>query len=417
MPPVKGKKTIDFFKKDESVLPFFSWHPKTRVGTVLRIALIVFMLLVVILNLVANYASITLASATSFYPFTFIVPIAIIFALILLGLFKRMRSSFTRLLVGAIAAIVLLLGISLISTYISLLPLTMLSQSEYSWPEKYAAMKVEGESGKQNLIIMRQYARPEGSQEMTSEKGTDLACPYRVDALRITVSSAQGEEIGAEGAIYVLQDEIEHLHVEWTDENTARIYLDEQATTLIPEDMIARAQITGNNEKYRYAVDFAEKQAYSSATKDEGSYFRQEQNEKGEHRIYLYKTEVHAYQPVSVYHMTPESLGQAYSAYPSLFFNFLVKTNVKTEGVIEVKPYGELKSIAASYVDGVITLTPGEDSVDASGSITIHMNEKMDAAGTQDDTETEEEMPAPVSFEKAFSFDEITVSFGGAGTD
>ncbi|MBQ7606352.1 MAG: hypothetical protein IJU59_07720, partial [Firmicutes bacterium] len=101
MPPVKGNtKKVSIFQRDENVLPFFSWHDKTRIGTVLRIALVAFMAFVVIISLVAQYAHVTLANASSFYPLTYAIPAAIIFALIVLGLFKRMRSTFSRIVVG-----------------------------------------------------------------------------------------------------------------------------------------------------------------------------------------------------------------------------------------------------------------------------------------------------------------------------
>ena len=103
MPPVKGKTTSrknDFFKRDENVLPFFSWHDKTKIGTILRVALILFSLFIAILAALGYFAGFKLSSINSFSPFIRIVPIVIVFALAVVGLFKRMRSTFTRLLTG-----------------------------------------------------------------------------------------------------------------------------------------------------------------------------------------------------------------------------------------------------------------------------------------------------------------------------
>ncbi|MBQ9409856.1 MAG: hypothetical protein IJU28_10770, partial [Clostridia bacterium] len=89
MPPVKGTKKNGFFTRDENVLPFFSWHEKTKLGTILRIVLLIFMGFVLMLIPLGLFANLKLSNATTFSELIYIVPIIIAFALIMLALFKR----------------------------------------------------------------------------------------------------------------------------------------------------------------------------------------------------------------------------------------------------------------------------------------------------------------------------------------
>ena len=424
MPPVKGtNKKVSIFHRDENVLPFFSWHDKTKVGVALRIALVAFMGFVVLISIAARYVSVTLASASTFYPLTYIIPLAIVAALIVLGLFKRMRSTFSRILVGLVAAMVLLIGVSLVSSYLNLMPLMLLSQNEVSLPKKYAALQVNCDGKKQNLVLMHQYGRPDGSYERKTETGADdLVCPFKVDGVKITVSAANSEECIATGALYVRSDEIEKLAVEWLDEDTARIYVSEDASALIPQEMIGTAEVTGNYQNYRYVfADTSFMSSLSAASDGSGQRVTGiEGNEREGHKLNIYRTDVTAYQATSIYQMSPESLKQVYTAYPSLLFNLLIKTDVKTEGEITVEPYGTVEEFQLLYdkENDSLTVRPSGASSGADGEIVLHLNEKVDVLSAQEAASPE---PAdPPAEQKDLSgyktaYNEIIVHFQPSG--
>lgn len=414
MPPVKGTKKNGFFTRDENVLPFFSWHEKTKLGTILRIALVAFMAFTVIISLVARYAHITLSSASSFLPMTYAIPLAIVFALVVLALFKRMRSTFSRVTVGVVAAMVVLLAISILSSYLNLMPLLLLSQNEVSLPKKYAGLQVKGEDYKQNIVLMHQYGRPDGSHERKTETGADdLVCPYKVDAIKITVSAANDEELTASGAIYVLPEEIDKLNIEWLDDDTARIYLSDDATALIPEEMIASADVIGDYKTYTYVFENTDFMSdYSSVSDGTGQRIGGlENNERAGHKLNIYRSETQAYKATSIYQMSPESLKQIYTAYPSLLFNIFVKTDVRNEGEIVVEPYGTLNEFELAYDSAKDTLTvrPGGEFTGASGEIVLYLNEKytQEDAAQLETAASQSAQPAPINGSRAFN--EISV--------
>ena len=418
MPPVKGNtKKVSIFQRDENVLPFFSWHDKTRIGTVLRIALVAFMAFVVIISLVAQYAHVTLASASSFYPLTYAIPAAIIFALIVLGLFKRMRSTFSRIVISLVAAMVLLIGVSLVASYVNLLPLMLLSQNEVSLPKKYAALQVQSDDGGQNLVLMHQYGRPDGSYERKTQTGADdLVCPFKVDALKITVSAANGEEFTASGALYVLPSEIDRLSIEWLNDDTARLYLSEDAATLIPREMIGVAEVTGDYQNYRYVfADTSFMDGYLADSDLSGQRVAGvSDNENAGHKLNIYRSEAEAYRATSIYQMSPESLKQIYTAYPSLFFNLLVKTDVRAEGEIMVEPYGTLDQFEVAYDrdSNILTVKPGGDSVGADGEIVLYLSEKQEAAQEKEEEQAFlSENPQTGYSGYAAAYNEIIVRF------
>ena len=194
MPPVKGTKKNGFFTRDENVLPFFSWHEKTKLGTILRIALVAFMAFTVIISLVARYAHITLSSASSFLPMTYAIPLAIVFALVVLALFKRMRSTFSRVTVGLAAAMVVLLAISILSSYLNLMPLLLLSQNEVSLPKKYAGLQVKGRTTSRTSSSCTSTAAPTAPMKERRRPARTISCaptgwtrsrsPYRPQTTR-----------------------------------------------------------------------------------------------------------------------------------------------------------------------------------------------------------------------------------------
>ena len=294
------------------------------------------------------------------------------------------------------------------------MPLLELSLNEVSLHRKSAGLQVKGEDYKQNIVLMHQYGRPDGSHERKTETGADdLVCPYRVDAIKITVSAANDEELTASGAIYVLPEEIDKLNIEWLDDDTARIYLSDDATALIPEEMIASAEVTGDYKTYTYVFENTDFMSdYSSVSDGTGQRIGGlENNERAGHKLNIYRSETQAYKATSIYQMSPESLKQIYTAYPSLLFNIFVKTDVRNEGEIVVEPYGTLNEFELAYDSAKDTLTvrPGGDYTGASGEIVLYLNEKytQEDAAQPEIAASQSAQPAPINGSRAFN--EISV--------
>ena len=107
MPPVKARSNL--FKKDENVLPFFSVHPRTKIGTILRISLTVFMLVCALLTFIAGKTGYTLAKYWDWQLLVYFIPIALIFALIVLAIYKRLKTPIQKIIVGILAVMVFVL--------------------------------------------------------------------------------------------------------------------------------------------------------------------------------------------------------------------------------------------------------------------------------------------------------------------
>ena len=94
-----GAKSM--FAKDPDALPFFSLHPKTIVGTIIRIFMCVFTLVCMLLMVLA-------AKGIAFQWIAYVRPLAVMVIvgctalLILLALFKRMPSTFLKVLVPGV---------------------------------------------------------------------------------------------------------------------------------------------------------------------------------------------------------------------------------------------------------------------------------------------------------------------------
>ena len=392
MPPVKGKTTSrknDFFKRDENVLPFFSWHDKTKIGTILRVALILFSLFIAILAALGYFAGFKLSSINSFSPFIRIVPIVIVFALAVVGLFKRMRSTFTRLLTGLLAGIVVLLGISVISTYTNAIPI--LSLSEYGTTAFYKYRGEQGVDGdeKQNIVILYCYELPDGSYIRNVGRGaTEAVCPSRQEVYKVSLEKPDGEDFTATGAIYVKSDEIDKLKIEWTDDNNARIYLTEDATTFIPEEMIGKAGVAGESMTYRYVFsDTSFMQDYDASSKGVGEpILGCTDTARAGNTIRLRYEKAYAYQALSVYRMSSDGFKMHFIAYPSYLFNLFTKADIKTEGMITMEPYGSIEKFDVEYNknENVVRVKPAEGSLGASGEIVLYLNEKAEQSEASD---------------------------------
>ena len=62
-----------------------------------------------------------------------------------------------------------------------------------------------------------------------------------------------------------------------------------------------------------------------------------------------------------------------------------IKLNSRVEGYIEIEPHGTLEAIHWEWIeeDKVATLTPSEESIGVTGSITIYFDETVDPADAQ----------------------------------
>ena len=382
MPPVKARSNL--FKKDENVLPFFSVHPRTKIGAILRISLTVFMLVCALLTFIAGKTGYTLAKYWDWQLLVYFIPIALIFALIVLAIYKRLKTPIQKIIVGILAVMIFVLGISLASTMMNLWPLLTIQQSGTSMPSPTGRLSFQTDGYNEQLVMLRMYAIPDEYQlsDNVQENGEPQKLyPYRTDCYVYTAKGAEGEKAEVTGSIAVDKTSTFKIEPEWTNENTLRYY--------ISQDSLG----TGTGE---IIVTFPEKAEFGEANPAEKPVSTQT-NSAGTHSAGLFREDGYftTYQPV--YNMSQDSLKKVYTCYPATFFYSVLKMNTRVEGFIEVAPYGELKDIKVSIADeGVLLVAPGDNSVDTSGEIRIYLNEKaiLDTADkteeTTDNTEQEE---------------------------
>ena len=375
MPPVKAKSNL--FKKDENVLPFFSIHPRTKIGAILRITLTAFLLLCAIATFVAGKTGYTLSKYWDWQLLVYFVPIGLIFGLIVLALFKRLKTPFQKIAVGVLAGLVLMIGISLASTMMSLWPLLTIQQTGTSLPSPTGRLPFKTEGYNEQLVMLRMYAVPDEYQlsDTVLENGEPQKLyPYRTDCYTYTARGAEGEVAEVTGSISVDKTSTYKIEPEWLDENTLRYY--------VSQDSLG----TGSGE---IIVKFPEKAEFWENNPADKPVSAQT-NPSGTHSAALYREDGYltTYQPV--YNMSQDSLKKVYTCYPAAFFYRVLKMNTRVEGFIEVAPYGELKDIKVATADeGVLVVSPGDNCVDASGEIRIYLNEKA-IINTEDNTEQEE---------------------------
>ncbi|MCR4622166.1 MAG: energy-coupling factor transporter transmembrane protein EcfT [Clostridiales bacterium] len=371
MPPVKAKSNL--FKKDENVLPFFSIHPRTKIGAILRIALTAFMLLCAIATFVAGRTGYTISKYWDYQPLVYIVPIVLIFALIVLALFKRLKTPIQKIIVGVLSAMIMMFIISLASSVMSLWPLLTIQQSGSSAPSPTGKLNLKTDDYSEQLVMLRMFSVPDEyklSDTVTENGEPQKLYPYRTDCYTYTAKGAEGEKAEVTGSISVDKTSTFKIEPEWVNENTLRYY--------IAQDSLG----TGTGE---ITVIFPDKAEFGEANPAEKPVSSQT-NASGTHSASLFREEGYftTYQPV--YNMSKDSLKKLYTCYLSTFFGFILKMNTRVEGFIEIAPYGELKDIQLSVVsEGVLRVAPAENCVDASGEILIYLNEKAtDASGTAD---------------------------------
>lgn len=108
-----GKSDSFLFSRDPDTLPFFSIHNKTLVGKILRIALCVFFVIVLILEVLARTTGLLYSHYFDYSYLIYVVPGVILLALITLALVKRIPIRFFKVVVVVIAIV---FGMSVVST-------------------------------------------------------------------------------------------------------------------------------------------------------------------------------------------------------------------------------------------------------------------------------------------------------------
>ena len=174
-----GAKSM--FAKDPDALPFFSLHPKTIVGTIIRIFMCVFTLVCMLLMVLA-------AKGIAFQWIAYVRPLAVMVIvgcaalLILLALFKRMPSTF---------------------------------------------------------LIMRQCAQPE---QKTDENG-HTGYVGHIEAYKYTVrvpEAVEGVSYAIDGEILVPVSGTWNIAEEWVDEDTFHLYIDKDETGVATGEITVR---------------------------------------------------------------------------------------------------------------------------------------------------------------------------------
>lgn len=364
-----GAKSM--FAKDPDTLPFFSLHPKTIVGTIIRIFMCVFTLVCMLLMVLAT-------KGFMFQWIAYIRPLAVMVIvgctalLIILSLFKRMPNTFLKVLVPGI---LLMLVISMFTALYSMV--SHICSLELA-PE--AAMKVNGRT----LMLMRQSAMPE---EITDENG-QTGYVGRIDAYRYTVrvpKATEGISYTVDGEILVPVNGSWNITDEWVDENTFRLYIDKDETG------VASGEIT---------VRFSEGETTPASEPATADMSMRNNNKPfispaATHQVYLYRSQDYIEQLTdSIYMLDTQAFPRVYTAYPRTML-FFVRTDVRVDGALELDSYVKLPDLRVSPTDDVIHIEPVEETEGVRGSITVYLNEKAPAlSATPDEATLDETTPA-----------------------
>lgn len=362
---VKGKtKKAGLFSKDKETLPFFSIHPKTRIGTALRIAFVAFFIISIIITILGNNG-LVFCKYWDLYYLNYIVPISIILLLIMLALGKRIPNS-----ILSIGIPVLL--IFLLYTVIRTISVMMAYSCELSYsPEIRISCKTENVNT--DIALMRQCKAAsedelnpgDDSAEQDNPEGTFL---IQREKRLYTAHWSDGIIGTVEGEINVPYDE-ESLpvlgssnylpQIEWLDENTARIFIEGDTELACGEIKI---HLDGTDENAIYKPD---------ALMNESQMFESPNG----YTVQLYFQD---YKYVSLYETTFESFLRVYNAYP-LKARLFLDTNVRTEGELTVYPYHSISDSDLMYEEispDVIKISLNEEFKGGSGSVLIYLNEK-----------------------------------------
>ena len=203
------------------------------------------------------------------------------------------------------------------------------------------------------------------------ENGVEIPqYPVSVDAFVYTVrvpEAVEGMSYTIEGEIKVPSDERTQFEVkeEWLDDTTLRVYL---------------AKDTSGEGTGEIRVTFSEGETTPASPDPTDSQIYRNSFEKNGKKVNLYRENSQIHSTVdSIMYMEEGDFKQYLFAYPRTMFAF-VKLNTKTEGAIIIEPHGALEAIHWEWIEEgkVARLTPSENSVDVSGSITIFFDETVD---------------------------------------
>lgn len=368
----RTRRKSALFEKDPDVLPFFSIHPKTKAGSVIRIAMSVFCMLALVLALLMRKGIMFLWFQK--YSFLlYLVPMAGLVLLICLALFKRMKTMFMKI---GLPGVILFMAFAVFMTFGGMMSYT-------------ANLSLIPKTGLENdgkkVVIMRACAEPDGTEYVVNENGVEMPkYPVSVDAYVYTVRVPEA----VEGMSYTIEGEIKvpsashvqfEVKEEWLDDNTLRVYL---------------AKDTSGVGSGEIKVLFTEGETTPASVEPTESQIYRNSFEKNGKKVNLYRENGAIHSMVdTIMSMEESDFKQYLFAYPRTMFLF-AKLNTKTEGAIVIEPNGELNAIHWEWIeqDNIARLTPSEDSVDVSGSITIYFNETVDPKDLNDiENSTQEE--------------------------
>ena len=354
----RTRRKSALFEKDPDVLPFFSIHPKTKAGTIIRVAMSVFCVLALILALLMKQG-IMFMFFQKYSFLLYLVPLAGMVMLICLALFKRMKTMFMKI---GLPGVILFMAFAVFMTFGSMMSYT----TNLSLIPK---MGLENDGRK--VVIMRACAEPDGTEYVVNENGVEIPkYPVSADAFVYTVrvpEAVEGMSYTIEGEIKVPSDERTQFEVkeEWLDDNTLRVYL---------------AKDTSGVGTGEIKVTFSEGETTPASPDPMDSQVFRNSFEKNGKKVNLYRENGQIHSTVdSIMYMEESDFKQYLFAYPRTMYLF-VKLNTRTEGAIIIEPHGALEAINWEWVEEgkVAVLTPSEDSVDVSGSITIYFDETVD---------------------------------------
>ncbi|MBQ4157777.1 MAG: hypothetical protein IJD86_06515 [Clostridia bacterium] len=368
----RTRRKSALFEKDPDVLPFFSIHPKTKAGSVIRIAMSVFCMLALVLALLMRKGIMFLWFQK--YSFLlYLVPMAGLVLLICLALFKRMKTMFMKI---GLPGVILFMAFAVFMTFGGMMSYT-------------ANLSLIPKTGLENdgkkVVIMRACAEPDGTEYVVNENGVEMPkYPVSVDAYVYTVRVPEA----VEGMSYTIEGEIKvpsashvqfEVKEEWLDDNTLRVYL---------------AKDTSGVGSGEIKVLFTEGETTPASAEPTESQIYRNSFEKNGKKVNLYRENGAIHSMVdTIMNMEESDFKQYLFAYPRTMLLF-AKLNTKTEGAIVIEPNGELNAIHWEWIeqDNIARLTPSEDSVDVSGSITIYFNETVDPKDLNDiENSTQEE--------------------------
>lgn len=359
----RTRRKSTLFAKDPDVLPFFSIHPKTKAGTIIRIAISVFCMLALLFALLLKKGIMFIWFQKYSY-LLYLVPFAGIVLLICLALFKRMKTMFMKI---GLPGVILFVGFAVFLTFGS-----MMSYTANLSLVPQAVLENDG----RKVVLMRACAEPDGTEYVVNENGVEVPVyPVSIDAYVYTVrvpEAVEGMSYAIEGEIRVPNSENTQFEVkeEWLDDNTLRVYL---------------AKDTSGAGIGEIKVTFTEGETMPASPEATENQIYRNSFEKNGKKVNLYRENGKIHSTVDSYmYMAEEDFKQFLFAYPRTMGVF-IKLNSRVEGYIEIEPHGTLEAIHWEWVeeDKVATLTPSEESIGVTGSITIYFDETVDPADAQ----------------------------------